>query len=59
MCFIFIQDAVGGHTVSGPPANVRGFFTVGTTAGKASQQCFTYSNVLSAWVAQNAGAVNF
>jgi hypothetical protein len=53
----FCQNATGGFTVT-PPANVRGFFTVGTTANKCSSQHFTYSTAQSAWLADSAGAVN-
>jgi hypothetical protein len=58
VCLVFVQDGTGGRTV-GAPGNVRGFFAVGGTANRASQQCFSYSGALAAWVAQSAGAVNF
>jgi hypothetical protein len=53
----FCQNATGGFTVT-PPGNVRGFFTVGTTAGKCSSQHFTYSTAQSAWLADSPGATN-
>ena len=54
---LFCQNATGGYTV-GAPANVRGFFTVGTTASKCSSQHFTYSAVQSAWLADSPGVTN-
>ena len=53
----FIQDATGSRTVAAP-ANVHGFFTVGSTASKASCQHFTYVSSLSAWYADSAGVTN-
>lgn len=40
--FIWIQDATGGHTVSGAPSNMYGFTPPGTTAGTESIQSCTY-----------------
>lgn len=54
---IFCNDATGGYTVTAP-ANVRGFMTVGTTAGKCSAQHFTYSAAQSAWLADSPGVMN-
>jgi hypothetical protein len=53
----FCQNVTGGFTVA-PPANVRGFFTVGTTASKCSAQHFTYSAGQTAWLADSAGVTN-
>jgi hypothetical protein len=53
----FCQNATGGFTVT-PPGSVRGFFTVGTTAGKCSSQHFTYSAAQSAWLADSPGVTN-
>jgi hypothetical protein len=55
---IFCQDATGSRTVSGVPANVHGFFTIGSTLSKCSAQHFVFSSVASAWVADSAGATN-
>jgi hypothetical protein len=53
----FCQNATGGYTVAAP-ANMRGFFTVGTMANKCSSQHFTYSAVQSAWLADSPGVTN-
>jgi hypothetical protein len=53
----FCQNGTGGFTVV-PPANVRGFFTVGTTANKCSSQHFTYFVGQTAWLADSAGVIN-
>jgi hypothetical protein len=53
----FCQNATGGFGVT-PPPNVRGFFTVGTTASKCSSQHFTYSAAQSAWLADSSGVIN-
>jgi hypothetical protein len=53
----FCQNATGGYTAAAP-ANVRGFFTVGMTAGKCSSQHFTYSAGQAAWLADSPGVVN-
>jgi hypothetical protein len=53
----FCQNATGGYTVTAP-ANVRGFFTVGTTASKCSAQHFTYSAAQTAWLADSTGVTN-
>lgn len=53
----FCQNATGGFTVT-PPGSVRGFFTLGTTAGKCSSQHFTYSATQSAWLADSPGVTN-
>ena len=53
----FCQDATGGFTVAAP-ANVRGFFTVGTTASRCSSQHFTYSAAQSAWLADSPGVTS-
>jgi hypothetical protein len=53
----FCQNATGGFGVT-PPSNVRGFFTVGTTASKCSSQHFTYSAAQSAWLADSPGVIN-
>jgi hypothetical protein len=53
----FCQNATGGYTVAAP-ANMRGFFTVGTTANKCSSQHFMYSAVQSAWLADSPGVTN-
>ncbi len=53
----FCQNATGGFTVA-PPANVHGFFTVGTTASKCSAQHFTYSAGQTAWLADSPGVTN-
>lgn len=54
---IFCQNSTGGYTVTAP-ANVHGFFTVGTTAGKCSAQHFTYSAGQTAWLADSPGVTN-
>ncbi|HEX6495380.1 MAG TPA: hypothetical protein VF018_07855 [Acidobacteriaceae bacterium] len=53
----FCQNGTGGFTV-GAPANVHGFFTVGTTASKCSAQHFTYSAGQAAWLADSPGVAN-
>jgi hypothetical protein len=53
----FCQDAVGSRTVAAP-ANVHGFFTVGTTASKCSVQRFVYFSALSYWLAEAPGLTN-
>ncbi len=53
----FCQDGTGGYTVA-PPGNVRGLFSVGTTASKCSSQHFTYSAAQSAWLADSPGVTN-
>jgi hypothetical protein len=53
----FCQDATGGRTVAAP-ANVHGFFTVGTAASKCSSQHFTYAAAQSAWLADSPGVAN-
>ena len=53
----FVQDSTGSRTVAAP-ANVHGFFTVGTTASKYSCQHFTYFATPAMWVADSAGVVN-
>jgi lysophospholipase L1-like esterase len=53
----FVQDATGSHTVAGP-SNVKGLFTVGSTASKTSCQHFTYNAALAAWYADSAGVTN-
>ncbi len=53
----FCQNATGGYTVAAP-ANMRGFFSVGTTASKCSSQHFTYSAAQSAWLADSSGVTN-
>jgi len=53
----FCQNATGGFSVAAP-ANVHGFFTVGTTAHTCSSQHFTYSTAQSAWLADSPGVVN-
>jgi hypothetical protein len=57
MTLNFCQNATGGFTVAGP-ANVHGFFTVGTTASKCSSQSFTYSANQTAWLANSLGVIN-
>jgi hypothetical protein len=54
----FCQDGTGTHTVTGVPANVRGFMTVGTTASKCNSQHFTYAAGQTAWLADSAGVTN-
>jgi hypothetical protein len=51
--FIWLQDATGGRTVSGAPANMHGFTAPGTTASTYSIQSCTYDG--AAWV---CGAAN-
>ena len=53
----FCQNATGGYTVAAP-TNVRGFFSVGTTASKCSSQHFTYAAAQSAWLADSPGVTN-
>jgi hypothetical protein len=53
----FCENGTGGFTVAAP-ANVHGFFVVGTTANKCSSQHFTYSAAQSAWLADTAGVIN-
>jgi hypothetical protein len=53
----FCNDDIGGYTVT-PPANVRGFFTIGTMAGKCSAQQFNYSAGQTAWLADSRGVIN-
>jgi hypothetical protein len=55
---IFCQDATGSRTVTGVPANVRGFFTIGSTLSKCSSQHFTYSLGQTAWLADSPGVTN-
>jgi hypothetical protein len=54
----FCQNGTGGFTVTGAPANVHGFMTVGTTASKCSSQHFTYSAAQTAWLADSPGVTN-
>lgn len=54
----FCQDATGGRTVSGVPANVRGFFTPGATASLCSTQTYHYSASHTAWLANDLGRIN-
>jgi hypothetical protein len=56
--FLFCQDATGSRTISGVPANVRGFTTIGATASKCSSQHFRYSVALNAWLADGAAVTN-
>jgi len=53
----FCQNATGSFTVAAP-ANVHGFFTVGTTASKCSAQHYTYSTGQAAWLADSPGVAN-
>jgi hypothetical protein len=53
----FCQNGTGGYTVAAP-VNVRGFFTVGTTASECNSQHFTYSAGQSAWLADSPGVTN-
>jgi len=52
------QNATGGFTVAGTPANVRGFGTIGTTLSTCSSQHFTYSGSQTAWLADSAMVIN-
>lgn len=54
-CFQFVENSTGLFTVT-PPADVLGFMTIVTTANKRNVQCFSYSTVATAWVAQSIGA---
>lgn len=56
MCLKFIQDATGVRTVSGAPAVLHGFFTVGPTASTKSVQCFVGAD--AEWDADGAGVIN-
>lgn len=53
----FCQDATGSRTVA-PPANVHGFFTVGSTASKCSSQNYHYSTGQTAWLSDSPGTIN-
>jgi hypothetical protein len=53
----FCQNATGGFTVAGP-ANVHGFFTIGTVASKCNAQRFIYSVSQTAWLADSVGITN-
>ncbi|MBS1813588.1 MAG: hypothetical protein JSS87_01800 [Acidobacteria bacterium] len=57
MCIAVVQDATGGHAFAWP-VNMLGAMTVGTAAGKRSQQCFVYYAADGAWIAESAGVVN-
>lgn len=50
--FIWIQDATGGRTVAGAPANVHGFTAPGTTASTWSIQTMTYDG--TNWICEAA-----
>lgn len=52
------QNATGGFTAVGAPANLRGFGTIGTTASTCSSQHFTYSGNQTAWIADSAMVIN-
>jgi hypothetical protein len=54
LCF---KQGAGPYTVA-PPANVHGFFTVGTTNATWSCQSFNYDNTDSIWLATSSGVVN-
>jgi hypothetical protein len=54
LCF---QQGTGPYTVAGP-ANVHGFFTVGTTNADWSCQSFAYDLTNSIWLATNTGVIN-
>lgn len=56
-CFDFAQNGTGGFTVSGAPASMHGFFTVGTTASKDSVQCF-FSTDGTILKAESTGVIN-
>lgn len=57
-CITWIQDATGGRSVAGAPTNVRGFVAPGTTASKASTQCYLWSPSQSAYLAESTGVSN-
>ncbi len=54
--FVFIQNGAGGWTVSGQPAAMLGFFTIGATASKKNAQSFAYDG--SNLIADSAGVIN-
>lgn len=59
ICFHFIQPATGtGPFTVTPPANVHGFFTVGTNASGHNLQCFIWSNASAIWLATSPGVIN-
>lgn len=56
---VFCQNATGGFTVAGVPANMRGFFaTIGGTASLCSSQHYRYSTIATAWLADSPGVIN-
>lgn len=54
LCF---KQGAGPFTVT-PPANVHGFFTVGTTNANWNCQAFNYDNTDSIWLATTTGVIN-
>lgn len=52
------QNATGGFTAVGAPANLRGFGTIGTTPSTCSSQHFVYSGNQTAWLADSAMVIN-
>jgi hypothetical protein len=53
----FAQDATGSRTAAGP-ANVHGFFTIGSTASTWSCQSYAYDLTNSIWLATSLGVIN-
>ena len=54
LCF---KQGSGPYTVT-PPANVHGFFTIGTVNAEWNCQSFVYDNTNSIWLADGPGVVN-
>jgi lysophospholipase L1-like esterase len=54
LCFV---QGSGSYSVT-PPANVHGFFTIGTTNANYNCQHFTYLASPAIWVADSTGTIN-
>ena len=60
LCIDWGQDTIGGRSVpfSAAPANLGGFFSIGSTASKENMQCYNYIASISRWIAMDGGRVN-
>jgi hypothetical protein len=57
-CLNFVHDATSNAYKVTAPANVHGFFIIGSAPGKHNLQCFTYFNMDGAWEAESPGVIN-
>lgn len=56
LTLVWLQDSLGNHSVSSPPASLRGFTAPGTTASTYSAQSFVFDG--TNWIATSSGVQN-